>query len=278
MTKWHYTVKYIQIRDYQLAVDKFEALSVQRLLELSKANLSGTSESMPCPAHSRLTVFLDLGYKLHMHISKALQTRCAAIKTALKRYNATAAKIDLPHPKLDWTDILEYGTLAEFKLLHWGACEDIRESAWADQVNLQVAIYGLQVEQAQQEIQCLNVEVAHLHTWMSDEEGEFDHVTSSLGHEDMLLCAEVKVQHQCHMHVNYVHHFQVDLEKDRLRETSDECILQSHLVEAGPSHQHLKLGHVFVCCHACSHLQGMQLGACHPLSIRVSEGPLDACQ
>ena len=86
---------------------------------------------------------MDLGYKLCMHFSKTLQTRCAAIKTALKRYNATAAKIDPPRPKLDWTDIMEYGTLAEFELLHWGACEEIRESAWADQVNHQVAIYGL---------------------------------------------------------------------------------------------------------------------------------------
>jgi len=75
---------------------------------------------MPCPAHFRLMVFLDLGYKLCMHISKAFQTRCAAIKIVLKQYNATAAKIDPPHPRLDWTDILEYGTLAEFELLHWG--------------------------------------------------------------------------------------------------------------------------------------------------------------
>ena len=84
MTELHDAMKYVQIGDYQLAVDKLEALVVQQLFELAKGNLSGTGESVPCPAHSRLMVFLDLGYKLHMHISKALQTRCAAIKTALK--------------------------------------------------------------------------------------------------------------------------------------------------------------------------------------------------
>jgi len=41
---------------------------------------------------------------------------------------------------------------------------------------------------------------------MSDEEGKFDCVTRSLAHDDLLLCAEVKEQHQCRMHVNNVHH------------------------------------------------------------------------
>jgi len=41
---------------------------------------------------------------------------------------------------------------------------------------------------------------------MSDEEGKFDCVTRSLAHDDLLLCAEVKEQHQCCMHVNNVCH------------------------------------------------------------------------
>ena len=40
--QWKEAVKYNNIRDYQRAVDKLEGLVVQRLFELTKANLLGT--------------------------------------------------------------------------------------------------------------------------------------------------------------------------------------------------------------------------------------------
>jgi hypothetical protein len=46
--EWQQAVKYNQIRDYQLVVDKLEGLVVQRLFELTKANLSGTGMDIYC--------------------------------------------------------------------------------------------------------------------------------------------------------------------------------------------------------------------------------------
>ena len=40
--QWQVAEKYNKTREFQRAVDKLEALVVQRLFELTKANLSGT--------------------------------------------------------------------------------------------------------------------------------------------------------------------------------------------------------------------------------------------
>lgn len=40
--KWKDAVEYLKIRDFQKALDKLEALVVQRLFELSKMGLAGT--------------------------------------------------------------------------------------------------------------------------------------------------------------------------------------------------------------------------------------------
>ncbi|KAF8525694.1 hypothetical protein JB92DRAFT_2542029, partial [Gautieria morchelliformis] len=90
---------YIRTCKFQVVVDKLEGLVVQGLFELTKANVSQT------------------GYKMRMHISKALQSRSKAIQRALKAYNDAALTLDPPRPKLTWSQIVEYTTLAEFELL-----------------------------------------------------------------------------------------------------------------------------------------------------------------
>ena len=42
--EWKNAVKYTRVRDFQKALDKLEALVVQRLFELSKMGLAGTGE------------------------------------------------------------------------------------------------------------------------------------------------------------------------------------------------------------------------------------------
>ncbi|KZT70621.1 hypothetical protein DAEQUDRAFT_653957, partial [Daedalea quercina L-15889] len=66
------TVKYIDERRYHRALDKLQQLVIQRLFELHKMNLSQT------------------GYRMHTHMAKSLQTRCKAIQSAVKAYNAAA--------------------------------------------------------------------------------------------------------------------------------------------------------------------------------------------
>ncbi|KAF9229996.1 hypothetical protein BU15DRAFT_57705 [Melanogaster broomeanus] len=67
---WQNAGHLVANREYRRALDHLESLVVARIFELSKINRAGT------------------GYKMRKHIAKALQTRSAAICTALDHYNA----------------------------------------------------------------------------------------------------------------------------------------------------------------------------------------------
>jgi hypothetical protein len=56
-------------------------------------------------------------YKLRTQIAKALKTRSGAIRTALDTYNRLAKTLDPPRPSLDFKEVLDYSSLAEFDLL-----------------------------------------------------------------------------------------------------------------------------------------------------------------
>jgi hypothetical protein len=67
---------------------------------------------------------------LRKHIAKALQTRSAAIRTALDRYNTVALALTPPCRTLKWDEVIEYAFLADFDLL-CDAWEDVSEHLWA---------------------------------------------------------------------------------------------------------------------------------------------------
>jgi len=93
---------------------------------------------------------------MRTHINKSLKTRCKAIQTALRKYNAAAKAIN--RPQLDWSNISTYGSLAEFELLR-ESWEDIRSAPWADVKNRQAAVHSLRIERAKEEHERLNVEI-----------------------------------------------------------------------------------------------------------------------
>ncbi|KAF8580082.1 hypothetical protein K439DRAFT_1620080 [Ramaria rubella] len=97
--EWKTTERYLNMRTYQRALDTLEGLVVARLFELTKVNQSGT------------------GYKLRMHIAKAMKARSQAIRTAIKRYNEAPTALHPPRPILDPQTVLDYVFLAEFDLL-----------------------------------------------------------------------------------------------------------------------------------------------------------------
>ena len=98
-----------------------------------------------------------IGYKLQSHISKALKACSKAIQQALAIYNQAALALNPPHPKLTWSQIVEYITIVEFELLHTGAHEDIHNLEWADARNRQATTSHLKMAQATEEIQQLNI-------------------------------------------------------------------------------------------------------------------------
>jgi hypothetical protein len=114
-------------------------------------------------------VLTSPGYKLRVHINRALKTRCKAIRAALRKYNEVAK--ELGRPQLDWKDITTYDSLAEFDLLN--ECrEDIRQQPWALARNREAAIHHLRLERAKEERIRLNIEILRLVNWMHKEEKE----------------------------------------------------------------------------------------------------------
>ncbi|KAF8580997.1 hypothetical protein K439DRAFT_1250444, partial [Ramaria rubella] len=135
----------IRIHDYQCAVDKLEGLVIQRLFELTKANVSHTA---------------------HTYIQKA---RSKVIQRALQAYNKATLSLDPPCPILTWVQIVEYTTITKFELLWMGAREDIRNLEWANARNHEAMICHLKILRAKEEIERLNIEIKCLVTWICDE-------------------------------------------------------------------------------------------------------------
>jgi len=108
------------------------------------------------------------GYKLRKHISKALQARSQAVRTALDRYNTAAEAMSPPRRTLQWQDIVEYAFLADFDLLR-DSRNDIQSHQWATAGHLAMDLF-FKIEQAHEEIACLNVEIRRVLTYIIDED------------------------------------------------------------------------------------------------------------
>jgi hypothetical protein len=88
--KWKSAVAYMEVRDYQKALDKVEGLVVQRLFELTKMGLASTGKETCEQLIGSVSHLRFIGYKMCLHINKALKTRCEIIQMALKKFNAAA--------------------------------------------------------------------------------------------------------------------------------------------------------------------------------------------
>jgi len=108
------------------------------------------------------------GYSLRKHIGNALKSRSAAIRTALIKYNDAAANLQPPRVPLSWEEVVEYAFLADFDLLR-DTREDIRKRPWATPA-ARLAMDGyFKLLHAEEEIQCLNVEIPRFATFIRDE-------------------------------------------------------------------------------------------------------------
>ncbi|KAF5311504.1 hypothetical protein D9611_011644 [Ephemerocybe angulata] len=131
-------------RRYQLCLDRLESLIVARVFELGKMNMAKT------------------GYKLRTHISKSLQSRSQAIRTALERYNAAANAMKPRRQNLSWDQVVEYAFLADFDLLR-----DSRQDHF-------------KIVRAREEIQRLHIEIRRLITYIQDERAFLQHAEASV--------------------------------------------------------------------------------------------------
>ncbi|KAL5514583.1 hypothetical protein ACEPAG_1899 [Sanghuangporus baumii] len=171
-------------REYRKAIDRLEGLVVARLFELSKMNQAGT------------------GYKLWTQISKALQTRSEAIRTALKAFNASAGV--LGRPTLELSTVLDYVFLGQFDLLR-GSRHDVLSKPWSRQVERMAMTTYFKLKRSHEEVVCVEVEIRRLKAHIEQERREISEATNKLDADDPLLALQLRKRCGLHRQIDAVH-------------------------------------------------------------------------
>ncbi|TFK65041.1 hypothetical protein BDN72DRAFT_736735, partial [Pluteus cervinus] len=178
--------KYIKNSTFVQAVEKVEGLVVQRLLELSKANLAET------------------GYNQRQHMSSAIANRSGAIRTAINKYNELAPLQNPPRLELEVKTILSYSLLGEFELLKHSRT-DILSKPWSVMANRETASKHFKICRAQEEIVRLNMEIRRLEAWVEFEDNLLKHTSTSLRDTDPVLAFQVLHVYERRQRVNMKH-------------------------------------------------------------------------
>ncbi|KAG2120252.1 hypothetical protein DEU56DRAFT_747007 [Suillus clintonianus] len=174
-------------RRFVRAVEELEGLVVQRMFELSKANLSST------------------GYKMRKYISKTITRRSGAIRTALEKYNNLAPLQVPPRPTLDYIDVIGYASLGEFELLKYSR-HNVMTKPWTVPENREMAVKFFKVLRSHEEIIRLNVEIGRLGAWIQFEDQQMLSAIDSLQDEgSMMLAAEVQREFSERRRINDLH-------------------------------------------------------------------------
>ncbi|KAK1218219.1 hypothetical protein PQX77_019103 [Marasmius sp. AFHP31] len=155
------TVLAMRGRNYRRALERLERLVVQRLLELTKLNMSG------------------VGYKQREKITQALRARAKAIQKALDEYNEAAVTMEPSRPRLEWKDILDMVSLADFDLLK-DTHLDLTHVPWAQPHHRECVRMYFGLTRAREEITRLNIEICRLITFMLDEHADHYHAVRQL--------------------------------------------------------------------------------------------------
>jgi hypothetical protein len=196
---------YVKNRTFIRVVENLEGLVVQRLFELSKANLATTGVSLNVRI-LMIDVKASTGYKMRKHISKAIAKRSAAIRTALDKYNELAPQQNPPRPVLQYSDVASYSWLGEFDLLKYSR-SNITRKPWTVPANREVAIKYFKVQRAKEEIERLNVEVRRLDAWTSHENQVLAGTIQAA--TDPHLAAELRRRYAERRRVNSIHRIHV---------------------------------------------------------------------
>ncbi|OSD08236.1 hypothetical protein PYCCODRAFT_1441222 [Trametes coccinea BRFM310] len=193
--RYQETLSRIRHREFHCTLDKVQQLVMQRLFELSKANMSGM-------AHHGASA----GYKMRTSIWKGLKVRAKALRTALKKYNKLAAEMQPPAPELHWKDVVNYTFVSEFDLLRSTyAHRDILKSPWTIPRNREVAAKYFKLLSAQDEIPRLNREIRRLDTSIKLERREYARAIKDTTPDNPLLAAELCAQYQTRRRFHQIH-------------------------------------------------------------------------
>lgn len=201
------TFAYLQQRDYHRVLNKLQQLVVQRLFELSKANVMGMG--MPLISFNSQVfsnILLLKGYKLRETVWRALKTRGKAIRAALSKYNSIAPLMTPPAPTLEWKQLMDYAFVSEFELLKYSCSyKNIITEPWATPLNREITTKYFKILRAREEIIRVNIELRRLRTSICDEHIMFEHHIQRLHTLEPLLAAEVQRLYNTRRRVNVTH-------------------------------------------------------------------------
>ena len=127
---------------------------------------------------------------MQTHIAKALQSRCKAIRNAVKTYNTAAAQLDPPRPPISWEAVSHINFLEEFNLLH-NTRQDIREKPWSQPAVRELMKLSQRVKRAHEEIDRCHIAIRRLYTAIHDETEDFEETLSRLRTGDPLVYGAV---------------------------------------------------------------------------------------
>jgi hypothetical protein len=127
---------------------------------------------------------------MRTHIAKALQSRCKAIRNAVKTYNAAAAQLLPPRPPINWESISHINFLEEFNLLH-DTRQDIRKKQWSQPAVRELMKLSQRVKRAHEEIDRCHIAIRRLYTAIYDENDFFRATLSRLQTGDPLVYSAV---------------------------------------------------------------------------------------
>lgn len=176
----------VRHKDFLVVVEELEGRVVQRIFELSKANLAGT------------------GYKLRRQISKNIARRSQALRTSLDKYNVMAPKQDPPRPIIDYKDIANYAWLGDFDLLKHSR-HDILSRPWSQTRNREFAVKHHKLKRAREEMIRVNVEARRLQEWVDMEDEQLKQLGKGLIACQPLLAAEIRGVAVTQLRVNEMH-------------------------------------------------------------------------
>ena len=131
---------------------------------------------------------------MRVHIAKALQTHCSAIKNAVDEYNSVAAP--LGRRTLDWSEVSHVRYIEEFALLRETRPE-VSEKPWISNSGRLALQKYRRIKRAREEITRLNVEVRRLHTTILDESITMNQVLARLREEASPILVAAQSSSSC---------------------------------------------------------------------------------
>ncbi|KAJ3005952.1 hypothetical protein NUW54_g4120 [Trametes sanguinea] len=200
------TIQAIGDLEAKLEIDQpVQQLVMQRLLELSKANMSGMGRPyMLCYAGIFLTA--NTGYKMRASVWKGLKARTKAIRTALKRYNKLTANMQPPAPPLYWKDVVNYTFVSEFELLRSAYSHgDVLSAPWTVPHNHEISAKFFKMLSEQDKLPHLNSEISRLHTSIELEQCEYGHTIKSIAAPNPHLAAELRAAYRLRQRIDQIH-------------------------------------------------------------------------